>query len=284
MDHHHHHHHSSLATPQQPHYHHHPQHHPPVPYDYAAGSGSASASGSGSNSPSSTLVRSQQASQDSGMSRRSADMLARQQAEVGSSSQHWQQSVPSDSSAGGPSASSSMHRISAVDYGRVPVPNGQGGAGINYSHPAMQQQLQQQQIQQYYAAQQPSGIPSASPSMMTVPHVRPPLRSRTFGLGRNLRPQEDLVDPAFFPGGIVPAEAVTLLGTGVDPKTKQWPNFSVELKAPTFDERGYPVYSGRAAGIKGEIRMRRSDTADVVIKVRCYLPRERSTTLAGISD
>lgn len=166
----------------------------------------------------------------------------------------------------GGEASSSQQRYADYAAGGRP-PNGQAGAGASYPHPSMQQQQQQQQ-QHLYAAQQQQH-PSASPSLMSLQHqlVRPPLRSRIFGLGKDLRPQEDLVDPAYFPGGVVPAEAVTLLGTGADAKSKQWPNFSVELRAPTFDERGYPVYSGRAASIKGDIRMRRSDQADVKITV-----------------
>lgn len=94
---------------------------------------------------------------------------------------------------------------------------------------------------------------------------RPPLRSRVFGLGPDLRPQTELVDPAFFPGGVVPAEAATL--TGSTDSSKVQPTFSVELKAQSFDHRGYPVYSGRAATIRGVVRAKRSDNCEVAIKV-----------------
>lgn len=96
-------------------------------------------------------------------------------------------------------------------------------------------------------------------------NTRPPLRSRTFGLSADMRPQTELADPAFFPGGIVPPEAATL--AGADGTNKEQPIFSVELKAYSFDQRGYPVYGGRAASIQGSVRMRRVDESDVVVKV-----------------
>lgn len=94
--------------------------------------------------------------------------------------------------------------------------------------------------------------------------MRPPLRSRVFGLTKDMRPQTDLVDPAFFPGGVVPPEAATLAGAET---SKEQPTFSVELLAPSFDHRGYPVYGGRAAVIRGTVRMPKREQSDVLIKV-----------------
>lgn len=114
-----------------------------------------------------------------------------------------------------------------------------------------------------------------APSASTATAMRPPLRSRVYGLGADLRPQTELLDPAFFPGGVIPAEAATMTGglsvTGAP--TKNLPGFSVELKAQSFDHRGYPVYSGRAASIKGAIRMKRGEKCDVTVKVSYLFER-----------
>lgn len=85
-----------------------------------------------------------------------------------------------------------------------------------------------------------------------------------------MRPQTDLVDPAFFPGGVVPPEAATLAGAET---SKDQPAFSVELLAPSFDNRGYPVYGGKAAIINGYVRMPKREQSDVIVKVSVYLAR-----------
>lgn len=95
--------------------------------------------------------------------------------------------------------------------------------------------------------------------------MRQPVQSRVFGLAKDLRPQTGLMDPAFFPGGVIPPEAATLNGAD---NTKDQPTFSVELFATSFDHRGYPVYGGRAALIRGVVRMHEKDQANVNIRVR----------------
>ncbi|PWN50444.1 hypothetical protein IE53DRAFT_315772 [Violaceomyces palustris] len=48
------------------------------------------------------------------------------------------------------------------------------------------------------------------------------------------------------------------------------PNFSVELFAPAFDSRDYPVYSGRAAALRGVVRMPAEIGCDVVMKISAH--------------
>jgi hypothetical protein len=86
--------------------------------------------------------------------------------------------------------------------------------------------------------------------------------------------QNSLADPAFFPGGVVPPQSTNAGGVDTNEGasgSKEVPGFSVELKARSFDHRGYPVYGGRAAPITGVIRMPKSDECDVTIKVRRVL-------------
>ncbi|CAO1616407.1 unnamed protein product [Sympodiomycopsis kandeliae] len=105
------------------------------------------------------------------------------------------------------------------------------------------------------------------PTDVSPTPMRPPIRSRIFGLTTDMRPQTELADPAFFPGGVVPPEAATLAGSE---SSKEQPSFSVELLASSFDHRGYPVYSGRAALIRGIVRMRKSEQADVSVKLTAH--------------
>jgi hypothetical protein len=51
-------------------------------------------------------------------------------------------------------------------------------------------------------------------------------------------------------------------------KGGEGPQFSVEVVAPAFDKRGYPVFSGRGARIRGYLRTRPLQGCEVVISVR----------------
>ncbi|CAO1618105.1 unnamed protein product [Parajaminaea phylloscopi] len=128
----------------------------------------------------------------------------------------------------------------------------------------------QQQPSQASTLMASAGANASRTEFHALPTIttRQPLQSRVFGLGTDMRPQTELVDPAFFPGGVVPAEAATLAGS--TDSSKLQPTFSVELKASSFDQRGYPVYSGRAATIRGAVRVRKADSCEVAIKISAY--------------
>jgi hypothetical protein len=48
-------------------------------------------------------------------------------------------------------------------------------------------------------------------------------------------------------------------------------HFSIEVIAPSFDKRGYPIFSGRAARIRGIIRMKALRGCQVVINLGAYI-------------
>ncbi|KAJ1026255.1 hypothetical protein NDA16_002342 [Ustilago loliicola] len=89
------------------------------------------------------------------------------------------------------------------------------------------------------------------------------LQSRVFGLTSDLR------EPSTNPAN---ANTPTL-----DDATRmarllngQKPNFSVEVIASTFDHRGYPVLSGRAATVRGVVRMPATKGCDVMMTVSAH--------------
>lgn len=49
------------------------------------------------------------------------------------------------------------------------------------------------------------------------------------------------------------------------------PQFSVEVIAPSFDKRGYPIFSGRAARIRGMIRLRAVHGYEVLMKLGAHI-------------
>ncbi|TKY88042.1 hypothetical protein EX895_003138 [Sporisorium graminicola] len=51
---------------------------------------------------------------------------------------------------------------------------------------------------------------------------------------------------------------------------EQKPNFSVEVFAPSFDHRGYPVLSGRAATMRGIVRMPAATGCDVMMTISAH--------------
>lgn len=78
---------------------------------------------------------------------------------------------------------------------------------------------------------------------------------RTYGLDADLRPL-----PGRPPAAPIPA-------------------FSVEIEASSFDHRGRPVLLGRAAEVKGTIRMPAGMSSAVVLKVSLTLPQPSSAPL-----
>jgi hypothetical protein len=56
-------------------------------------------------------------------------------------------------------------------------------------------------------------------------------------------------------------------GANVSPSGNDGPQFSVELIAPAFDKRGYPVFSGRASKIRGYLRMKPMEGCEIILKV-----------------
>lgn len=65
--------------------------------------------------------------------------------------------------------------------------------------------------------------------------------------------------------------------TALPPSTG--PKFSVEVIAPAFDKRGYPVFAGRGARIRGFLRTEALEGHEIVVKVRSlqYLSALQST-------
>lgn len=49
------------------------------------------------------------------------------------------------------------------------------------------------------------------------------------------------------------------------------PQFSVEVVAPSFDKRGYPIFAGRAARIRGVVRMRAIHDCEVVVHLGAHV-------------
>ncbi|KAN0063692.1 hypothetical protein ACQY0O_003742 [Thecaphora frezii] len=104
-------------------------------------------------------------------------------------------------------------------------------------------------------------INATSPGPVSPPQLRPaPLQSNVYGLTPDLR-----------------RPAPPALGATSSGKSKSRPmpheqkaNFSVELFAPQFDQRGYPVLSGRAASVKGILRMPATTGCDVLMKISAY--------------
>lgn len=116
------------------------------------------------------------------------------------------------------------------------------------------------QAQQAYAARTlPSRMPSqASMSSRPVESVQ----SRVFGLTADLR-EPSSIAAANPPGIDDPNRMARLLN-------EQRPNFSVEVVASSFDHRGYPVLSGRAATLRGVVRMPATSGCDVMMTISAH--------------
>jgi hypothetical protein len=67
---------------------------------------------------------------------------------------------------------------------------------------------------------------------------------------------------------IASASTSNVVNTDNQPsKGSDGPQFSVEVVAPAFDKRGYPVFSGRGARIRGFLRTRPVKGCEIYIKV-----------------
>ncbi|PWN39584.1 hypothetical protein IE81DRAFT_16772 [Ceraceosorus guamensis] len=98
-------------------------------------------------------------------------------------------------------------------------------------------------------------------------------RTRVYGLARDLRGVSP--DSAHLPlsmggsdYGSHPTAAGAVVGQSATSVASN--GFSVEIFAPSFDHRGYPIYSGRAAMIRGRIRMHASESCEVIVKLWAY--------------
>lgn len=111
-------------------------------------------------------------------------------------------------------------------------------------------------LPQAYAARP---LPQRMPSHTAVE----PLRSRVYGLTTDLR--EPSANPA---NANTPAlDDATKMARLLN---QQNPNFSVEVIASSFDHRGYPVLSGRAATVRGVVRMPATKGCDVMMTISAH--------------
>ncbi|UZJ55824.1 hypothetical protein CBS101457_005144 [Exobasidium rhododendri] len=62
-------------------------------------------------------------------------------------------------------------------------------------------------------------------------------------------------------------------------KGKDGPRFSVEVVAPAFDKRGYPVFSGRASKIRGYLRTRPVEGCEIIIRLSARTTQGALATL-----
>lgn len=114
-------------------------------------------------------------------------------------------------------------------------------------------------LQQAYAARNTG---QRMPSLPGAPH-RPiePVQSRVFGLTADLRePSSSAVNSPALDDATRMARLLN----------EQQPNFSVEVFASSFDHRGYPILSGRAATVRGVIRMPATRGCDVMMTISAH--------------
>lgn len=116
-------------------------------------------------------------------------------------------------------------------------------------------------LRQAYAAR---GLQQRMPSHSSIAQ-RPlePLQSRVYGLTADLR--EPSVNPAN--ANTPPLDDATRMSRLLN---EQKPNFSVEVIASSFDHRGYPVLSGRAATVRGVVRMPATKGCDVMMTISAH--------------
>ncbi|SNX87483.1 uncharacterized protein MEPE_06193 [Melanopsichium pennsylvanicum] len=124
------------------------------------------------------------------------------------------------------------------------------------SHTAMGSEEARQQAYAAHTLQQ------RMPSHPSVPQ-RPlePLQSRVFGLTPDLR------EPSANAANSPALEDATRMARLLN---EQKPNFSVEVFASSFDQRGYPVLSGRGATVRGVVRMAATKGCDVMMTISAH--------------
>lgn len=116
-------------------------------------------------------------------------------------------------------------------------------------------------LQHSYAARNsPQRMPSHT---APLPPHRPldPIQSRVYGLTADLREPST---PAVHAPALDDATRMARL------LNEQKPNFSVEVFASSFDNRGYPVISGRAATVRGIVRMPAATGCDVLMTISAH--------------
>ncbi|KAK0558883.1 hypothetical protein OC844_004812 [Tilletia horrida] len=155
-----------------------------------------------------------------------------------------------------------------------------------------QQQQQQQQLQQYHHhhhQQQGSTSSPITPPAMHTPVFAGYAESRVYGRTTDLRKLADFRLPgsaynsspnpaavaissaSSSSGQSTPTFSATVaFGLSLIGKAKAEPTFSLEVFAHAFDDRGYPIYSGRAAELAAKIHMPANVNADVEVTTFAY--------------
>ncbi|GAC93643.1 autophagy-related protein [Pseudozyma hubeiensis SY62] len=114
-------------------------------------------------------------------------------------------------------------------------------------------------VQKAYASRDSSQrMPSHSGPSAPMPGVQ----SRVYGLTADLR-EQSTPTAANSPALDDATRMARLLN-------EQKPNFSVEVFASSFDNRGYPVISGRAATVRGIVRMPAATGCDVMMTISAH--------------
>ncbi|CBQ70177.1 conserved hypothetical protein [Sporisorium reilianum SRZ2] len=106
---------------------------------------------------------------------------------------------------------------------------------------------------------------SGAPTPPPPPPHRPvePIQSRVYGLTADLREPSPPAAAANSPSIDDATRMARLLND-------QKPNFSVEVFASSFDHRGYPMLSGRAATMRGIVRMPAATGCDVMMTISAH--------------
>ncbi|KAE8243742.1 hypothetical protein A4X13_0g6967 [Tilletia indica] len=172
-----------------------------------------------------------------------------------------------------------------------------------------QQQPQQQQQQQHrfspsesahtmrHSAQSHSHssnnyLPSTPPTnMMTMMQQSSGsfIESRVYGRTKDLRKLADARTPAAASSSTPTSETASIAAPTIAPqdnipgiggstfnlsmissKNRSEPCFSVEVFANAFDERGYPIYAGKAASLAANVRLNPSVNADIQVTTYAY--------------
>jgi hypothetical protein len=105
------------------------------------------------------------------------------------------------------------------------------------------------------------------PSVETA-HLEESQRLRNRGSQESLSSLADVTSPQRLtktPSGASASNSPA--GTSNKDQSGEGPQFSVEVVAPAFDQRGYPVFSGRGARIRGYLRTRAIQGGEVLITV-----------------
>jgi hypothetical protein len=184
---------------------------------------------------------------------------------------------------------------------------GTSAAAFDHQYERQQQQQQSHRQARQAAGQlnsnsrastMPSHNGSSASSLLPPPESQVPAQNRVFGLRKDLaglaldsahlvtnNPQlllnrnsshDSLTSSAESPLAS-PLSAIQRINSGsskdANPagqpsRGSEGPQFSVEVIAPAFDKRGYPIFAGRGARIRGILRTKAVEGCEVIIKVR----------------